>query len=365
MMAISLKQLGVAALFSRWGRRCPSEDGYTIILPSPMDMPFLLRYALEGLGQIDTGRCKQIVVVPDGCVNDRGDALDRVIREFDDPRIDLIRPTALDYFLFRSMKPVGGAATHWMMAVIGTDHARCAHAFLHDADAFFLEADGLERQYSECLDRGMATLGVTARLDPFFADVGYEIPGTWELMFSTRWARRRSPYVLKNGWYRTPRGPFEFDSMLYRQYMDYPSGKVGVMSPSPRLVHFSGSIGTYRYYRMGRGKVDELFRLLLLAMLEDLIPSDDGTRTLPDVGEMTRGLTDPGAPVTYDSPVAVREYPIFRAMIDDLCDSPLFRGSRADRVRTLLQPFDDHFRDRVPDADVDARLGARTHGLGS
>ena len=146
--------------------------------------------------------------------------------------------------------------------------------------------------------------------------------------------------------------------MLYRQYMDYPSGKVGVMSPPPRLVHFSGSIGTYRYFRMGLGKVDELFRLLLLAVLEDLIPSDDGTRTLPEVGEMARGLTDPEAPVTYDSPVAVREFPIFRGMIDELCDSPLFRGSRADRVRTLLQPFDDHFRDRVPDADVDARLGA-------
>ena len=33
----------------------------------------------------------------------------------------------------------------------------------------------------------MATLGVTGRLDPFFKAVGYEIPGTWELMFSTRW----------------------------------------------------------------------------------------------------------------------------------------------------------------------------------
>ena len=126
MMAINLKQLGVAALFSRWGRRCPFEDGYTIILPSPMDMPFLLRYALEGLGRIDTSRCKQIVVIPDGCVNDRGDALDRVIKRFDDPRIELIRPTALDYFLFQSMKPVGGAATHWMMAIIGTNRAPCA-----------------------------------------------------------------------------------------------------------------------------------------------------------------------------------------------------------------------------------------------
>src|SRR5512135_3665955 len=107
-----------------------------------------------------------------------------------------------------------GAGTHWMQALTGIVHARCAHAFLHDSDAFFVDSDGLERQYRECRDRGMATLGVTARLDPLFVEVGYEIPGTWELMFSTRWARQRSPYFLKGGWYRTPRGIYEFDSML-------------------------------------------------------------------------------------------------------------------------------------------------------
>ena len=57
-------------LFSRWWRRCAFEDGYTIVLPSPMDMPFLLRYALEGLAHLNTENCRQILVVPDGCVDD-------------------------------------------------------------------------------------------------------------------------------------------------------------------------------------------------------------------------------------------------------------------------------------------------------
>ena len=67
-------------------------------------------------------------------------------------------------------------------------------------------------------------------------------------------------------------GPYEFDSMLYPMYLDAPSGTIGVMEPPPGLVHFNGTIVSYRFFRMGRGKVDELFRLLLLAMLEDLIP---------------------------------------------------------------------------------------------
>ena len=37
--------------------------------------------------------------------------------------------------------------------------------------------------------------------------------------------------------------------MLYPQFLDYPSGKVGVMDPAPRFVHFNGTILTYRFFR--------------------------------------------------------------------------------------------------------------------
>jgi hypothetical protein len=371
-MGINLKQRGVDLLFSRWRRPCAYEEGYTLVLPSPMDMPFLLRYALEGLAHLNTENCRQILVVPDGCVDDRGDALREVIDAFDDPRVELIRPRAIDYFLFRRMKPVGGAATHWMMAVIGIAHARCAHAFLHDADAFFVEAEGLERHYRECRDRGFSALGVTARWDPFFTEAGYAIPGTWELMFSTRWARSRSPVALKNSRRSTPRGDFEFDSMLYPMYLDAPSGTIGVMEHPPRLVHFNGTIGTYRYFRMGIGKIDEMFRILLLAMLEDLMPSSDGGRVVPRVAELARGLTEPDQLVSYDSEVAIEQYPIFRGLLDELCDAPIFAGARAGRIRELVRPFDAHFEPRVAEAleraasDPSARAGVRlrTHGMG-
>jgi hypothetical protein len=61
----------------------------------------------------------------------------------------------------------------------------------------------------------MATLGVMAHPEPLFVEVGYEIPGTGELMLSTHWGLQRSPYFLKNGRYRTSRGAYEFDSSLF------------------------------------------------------------------------------------------------------------------------------------------------------
>ena len=46
---------------------------------------------------------------------------------------------------------------------------------------------------------------------------------------SSRKARRRSPLDLKGRRRDTPQGPHEFDTMLYPQYLDYPTGKVGIL----------------------------------------------------------------------------------------------------------------------------------------
>jgi hypothetical protein len=365
-----LKGMLLRALFGRW-RGGPVEDSYSILLPMPMDMPFLLRYALEGLRNLDTSSCKQVLVIPDGWGDDEGRGLRRIVESSDDPRVELVdlRPSAR-VFIHRMKKSVLGAANscHWAMIFEGIDHSRCAYSFLHDADAFVIDADGLERQYRECRDREMFTLGVQARWDPFFEKLGYTIPGTWELMFSNRWARRRDPTSLKGRRRSSPHGENVFDNMLYPQYLDFPTGKVGVMDAPPRFVHFSGAVTTYRYFRYqpSRTVVDEFFRLLALSLLEALLPDADGGRALPTVEELARGLTDPDAPVTYRSDVADHEYPIFRGLIDDLCESPLMRGDRAETIQRALRPFDEHFEKRM------AEIGSapppafkfRTHGLG-
>jgi hypothetical protein len=142
------------------------------------------------------------------------------------------------------------------------------------------------------------------------------------------------------------------------------------MAKPPRVVHFHGTIMTYRALKdyAGRSLVDMLFRLLLLSILEDLLPAPDGRRILPAPGELARGLTDFSAPITYNSETATREYPIFRKQIDELCESPTFVGSRADRIRELIQPFDEHHARHGVEVPAPARVGPgvalRRHGLG-
>ena len=62
-MSFDWKGLGLRMLFGRWRTGCRFEDGYSILLPSPMDMPFLLRYALEGIRRLDIPNCSGLTKI--------------------------------------------------------------------------------------------------------------------------------------------------------------------------------------------------------------------------------------------------------------------------------------------------------------
>ena len=372
-MRLNPKLLLVSALVPGWGRARAPAEGYAVLVPTPMDMPFLLRYALEGLATIRTPSCRRILVVPDGSGAGDGEVLRSIVERCGDPRV-VYAPLGpgLRTVVGQVRKRLSGSAfanwAHWATIVEAVRRSEAEYLFLHDADAFFLDGDGLERQYLECRRLGMWTLGIQARLDEFFGRIGFAMPGTWELMLSVPWARRQPPLSLKGQWRDTPDGRQEFDTLLYRQYLDRQTGKIGVMADPPRLVHFHGTVTTYRTYRdrAGQGVVDEVFRLLLLSVLEELVPGAAGERILPPPSELARGLKDPPAPIRYDTPRAAREYPAFRGQIDELCDSPTFAGARAERIREMLRPFDENFAAAGPAPDRAADLAGRPrrHGLG-
>ena len=48
-------------------------------------------------------------------------------------------------------------------------------------------------------------------------------------------------------------------------------------------------------------------------------------------------------------------------MIEDLCDSPIFQGPRADRIRALIHPFDNHYNNR----SAEIGFGAEGNSLGA
>ncbi len=159
--------------------------------------------------------------------------------------------------------------------------------------------------------------------------------------------------------------------MLYPQYLDYPTGKVGVMSEPPRFVHFNGTIFTYRMFRDRKGQsvADELFRILLLSILEELIPAADGKHVVPTVEELARALEYPKQAVQYDKRCEPN-YPEFRRQLESLLASPVFAGARGERMQQLIEPFDRQFKHEggwmgeESEGRILASLGYRRSGPG-
>lgn len=345
----------------RWPRSRSLEDGYAILLAVPGEMPFLARLALEGLRYLDTENCKQILVMPDAWGTLGEPAFHRVLTQFDDPRIALAPPRPIDYALVRALR-FNAADTYWLSLVNGMVGTRCAFAFLHDSDAFLIERGGIERQYRECRDRDLYTLGVAYRHDKCLLDIGYRVPATWELMYSVAWALRHRAFAAKAARRATSHGEMQFDAMIQPQYRDYASGKIGLMEKPPEFLHFGGLTTTYRIWRRwqhkrtGRQVVDQWLRLLVLALFEELIPDPDGHRALPKVEELARGLNDPTAPVTYATVECAHCYPEFRARMASICELPIFQGDRAARLEKLLQPFDEYYEKRRPEGQTEPQF---------
>jgi hypothetical protein len=309
-------------------------------------MPFLLRLALEGLRHVDMPNCKQIIVIPDGAESDL--ALQTIVSEQRDGRVRCVALRGIDKLLVNLVRSDGRASyRHFIQIVQGLLAATTDTIYLHDADAFWLEKGGVESQYREFRERGMYTLGVQSRMDPMFREGGLSIPGTWELMFSSSWVRQRPPADVKCGWYRLPNREWRsFDTLLFGQYLDCASGRIGVMASPPKFVHFYGTIIEYRSWQRSsraHSTEDRWFSLLLLSILSEVVPGLRCGAALPRPQDLVLGLRDPTAPITYLDQSTAQRYATFRRGIEALCLGPVFASTVSGRIRDLVSPFDKHF----------------------
>lgn len=337
------------AIYGNWPSRQAFTPGYTILLPIPSDMPFLLDIALEGLKQLSIPNCMSVLVVPDGAASDKD--LRALVARHGDKRVKFIPLKPIDRILVNLPRTDGSANfRHFSQILRGVEESTTEAIYLHDADAFWLDPGGIELQYRELTERDMYTLGVTARIDKVYQERGYQIPGTWELMFSNRWVRQRPPSSIKGGWYPVPdEGQWRwFDTLLSDQYINYKSGKFGVMAQPPRFVHFYATITEYRSWMRSDAASfeDKLFSLLLLSVLAYSMRGGSSRFSLPRPDELILGVGDDNAEITYMQDSTVRRYPGFRRSLEELrCSSG--NDEVKSRILEAIKPFDDHFKWRA------------------
>jgi len=311
---VALLQRYWQARFARWGRPARiANQGYTVLVPVPGDLPVFLDLALAVCRAQTAAHRVATIVVPDVSTP----AVDAIVARArpDWPgRLELDRlPVPERWLLPRLGDPGRNHAIQLNTAITRTTST---HVVLHDADLFLLTPDAHEDQWAHAVEGDLDVLGVDPAWDPWYAERGRHLAATWEMTARTDWLRGFPPWRHIAHRDHLDGEPHVFDTTFWAQTRTAPA-RIGVRSPGA-VVHFNYVISTYRNYRRsGPGFRDGRFRLLLIRVFIDLFDTTGAAYGLPSIDDLAAGLGKPGTDVWY-APEDAAAYAEFRPRLDQI-----------------------------------------------
>ena len=318
-----------------------------MLFPVPSDLPVFAKLALEVCSRQSRHSLVEAIVVPDDPTPDFEAAFGELVRDYPDLPIRMVTLPWLDRQLVRWLR--NGHNNYFLQFMRGVEAARTSHVLLHDADAFLHDADFLERIYAHAREHELFACGVNQVWDEWYREQGYpHVTATWELLLDTAWIRRFRPFEHRGHVGVVDGKRHEFDATLLPQCRTEPA-RVGRVEGAGGCVHFNYVIVTYRkFLQAQQGSQpssfdDSAFRLLLIRLLHDAFASPSMPCAVPGLGELARGIEDPGAPVSYRSEQARSYYPEFRRRFEELLTVDLFPAANRESMRSGLRAFDEAF----------------------
>lgn len=260
-----LRMLPVAALYRQWPEARTLQDGYTIVLATPSDLPVFIALAMETLKGQDLSHVHEIIVVPDSPDPRFTEFCGRLsaLYDLDIPTrvADLDWRGRVAYRIARS--PV---MRHFTQVTTGIGAACTKYVLLHDADLFLPCGDFLRRQYETARDRQLSVYGVETRRTQSTKE--RTIVATWEMMLDVEWARAFPPYLHKGQDAIVSGHLQEFDTAILPQFLTAPDRIDFTLDR--RFVHFRNVIATWRdYHEKRRLEPNWLLKLFLIRTLID------------------------------------------------------------------------------------------------
>lgn len=317
------------------------EDGYTVLVPVPGDLPVFLELALAVLATQASEHRVATIVVPDLMTPEIRAIVARRRRSWTGP-LELVELPRPERWLLPKMK--NGHRNHGVQLVTGVSASRSSHIVLHDADLFLLTPEVLDRQYEMCRERGLACLGVSPVWDEWYEAHGRHLAATWELCSRVEWMRSFPPYLHMAHDAQLWGEEHAFDTMLHPQALSEPDS-IAVNDVGASIVHFNYVITTFRQFqRQGAGMLDDQFRVLLIRVFIDLFAPDTATDDVPTLSELARGLGSQSAHVRYpDRESAAEDYARFRGHLEGALAGPWTLDARGSSTRAALAAFDDFY----------------------
>jgi hypothetical protein len=318
-----------------------TEQGYTLLLPVPGDIPVFLELALRICGMQNSDHRLRTLVIPDRPSRRISELVAKAKPSWNGPLdIQLLpHPERWTLPLLRS-----ASRNHGLQLVSGVAASRSSHIILHDADLFLLVDDFFDRQFMECQKRDLDCLGVSPAWDNWFTDHGLRLAATWELVASVSWMRRFTPYVHIGHDNELFGEAHTFDTTLYPQAVS-PQSRIDWEDRSGEFVHFNYLISSYRNFQKGGVPfLDSGFRLLLIALFVHLFSDGQSLPDLPRLSEMSRGLDSETARVYYPKREVGREAWVeFSSQLDRVVNADFLASDVGSEARRALGEFDAYY----------------------
>jgi hypothetical protein len=334
---VALGHAYVRGRFARWPRQSRPQEGISLLVPVPSDIPALTALALASLREQDRTSVVETIVLPDGDASRVQAVVDRFAEGWDgDLRVKQLR--ALDRKMLARVSD--GALNYATQVCTGAMAARGTHIYMHDADAFLMSSDILEERLSLARRDHSAVQGIDRAWDAWFGQNGRPCPvATWEMLANVAWLREFAPWEMFSTQRQLGGEVHGFDVTFWIQCRTAP-GRVSLI-PARDVVHFNYVIGSFREYQRRPGRfADHRFGLLLLRLLSDMLQMEaDG---VPELGVFTASLAAADDSFGYRS--ADRDvYREWREKVAQVIDGPWCDSSSRARAVNALSPFDAHF----------------------
>lgn len=327
--------------FARWKPAKPAQDGYTLLVPVPGDLPVFLEVALSVLGRQRHEHRIETLVIPDVDTPEVRNVFRRHAADWSGELDLLLLPQPERTVLPRLKNP---SRNHGVQVIAGIQAARGSHVLLHDADLFLLDDDTLDQRWQQASERGMHALGISPVWDGWYAEHGLHLAATWELMAERDWLRAFPPAMHIGHTAELFGEDHVFDTTLRAQALSDPR-RIAQDDLSERIVHFNYVISTYRHFQRSSGPfLDNRFRLVLVGLLIDLFADEPFDYSMPTLEEMAAGLTDPTQPIIFpNGPEHAANYASFRAQLTHMLEGAWSSPERRARATEALAAFDHHY----------------------
>lgn len=328
--------------FAHWSPALPESPGYSLLVPVPGDLPVFLEVALAVIGQQQSQHRVETLVIPDVVTPQMRSIVDKAQANWQG-RLELVPLPQPERSVLPRLKNPGH--NHAVQLITGVHASRGSHILLHDADLFLLDPGALDQRYEQAMERDLDVLGISPVWDKWYTEHGLtHLAATWELLARRDWMRAFPPRMHMGHTAEMFGESHIFDTTLRPQALGNPQ-RIAQDDLVDEVVHFNYVISTYRHFQRSSGSfLDDRFRLVLVRLLIDLFAQEPFEYVVPSLAELSQGLRDESARVTYPSgEKASADYAAFRSQISRTFDGAWCSRERGMQADKDLAPFDEHY----------------------